>query len=179
MAIKVTDLRKTRTDTWKREGKPVVNHYFECKVEVDGVERDCTLHAMSADGSVKGSKGKFYLTAKINEHEAHQFYEEQRSQGKWSIYLPCQKCRTTTAKEAAKALFPLVEELGGIKLVKWCHTNDGGWYIFDVKSKPVSKVKQTGNYWRCGSDCVGIEMTQIHDCPFHGRVQYVEVEPLD
>jgi hypothetical protein len=177
MTIKVTDLRKTNTDTCERGGKLSLNHYFECKVEVDGVERDCTIHAMSDDGSIPRNRKKFYLCAKINEREASAFYKEQRAQDKWAIYLPCQKCGRTTAKEAAKVLFPLVEKLGGFKVAKSGH--EGGWYIFDVESKPVGETQQTGKHFQMGPECVGVEMTQTHECPFHGRVQYVEIEPFD
>jgi hypothetical protein len=163
----VGELKRVKTETGKGGRKSRRDIYLAGCLKVGSKELPVKIHAVSDDGSIKANRGKYYV---YFETEAKKLHPHQ-------YHVACQACEKTVAPGAAKALFPAIEKVAGVKLAKW--SGKGGWSLFDVKAVMLPDKNKLISARRVGPEVVALRYEQEVDCPVHGVTTYIDTDVMD
>lgn len=124
------------------------------------------------------NKGRHYLKATINRFDAVAHYNElPPGEREGKLWLPCPCC----TEDLSVRVFPVLQHMAtkqgfSIGTMPRSMEGNGGFYAFNVYSRPIGPRAQVGTGF---PDSAWKEMEQELECPFHGKVTSIEMEPVE
>jgi hypothetical protein len=143
-----------------------VDHYYNVSLVIDGKPLKAELHLMSADGSIKADRGKFYASLDVN-LDGDSSCTCPDCSGNEGVTGP--ETHGLTAAACWDAVIPQAEKEHPIAAT----SGRKRWWCFDVRAKSMGEVsddqKGLPDY------CIAWK-TRI-ECPVHGVFVKRDIEP--
>lgn len=158
---------------WHNDPKYSKRHdvYYEGTIEIEGHELPIEVHLMSTDGSIKADRGKYYVTANINQkHDYEHFRNCPHCSGNRGV--SSKETPGLTAEAVADIVMPFLRSQG-YKLAIESRYKPGGWYLFDLEVPCTRRDDLDGGR----APRFYVSWMEEYTCPVHGNFLWQEIEP--